>query len=209
MFEPPNLNEEKKLIAQGYKLVAGIDEAGRGSLAGPVVAAAVVLSDNKDLSQLNSVRDSKEISSKKRNFLYGVIREEAEAFGIGIVGPEIIDSINILKATMLAMRKAVDQLPFLPHFLLIDGNRTPQITIMNKGIVNGDKLCLSIACASIIAKVTRDYIMVELDKYYPGYRLAKNKGYGTMGHLSCLEKLGPSPIHRYSFAPVKRNVTLI
>jgi len=204
--EPPSLVEENGLSSQGYQLIAGIDEAGRGALAGPVVAAAVVLPQFADFPRLRSVRDSKEISPAKRDFLFGLIKEEATAIGTGIVPPQIIDSIGIVNATRIAMCQAVEQLACSPDFLLIDWLTLPQLPISQKGITRGDKLCLSIACASIIAKVTRDRIMVELDGHYPGYGLARHKGYGTKQHFSCLRQQGPSPIHRYSFAPLREAV---
>jgi len=199
----PNLDEETSLRAQGYELIAGIDEAGRGALAGPVVAAAVILPDPANLPWLALVRDSKELDSKKRESLFDLITKDAVAVGIGIIPPQVIDSINILKATKLAMMQAVEKLPKQPHFLIIDRVTLSQCPIPQRGITRGDKLCLSIACASIVAKVTRDRIMQEFDQIYPGYGFAQHKGYGTREHLSCLQKLGPSPIHRLYFAPVR------
>ena len=205
MSQPPNSDEENKLKLQGYRLIAGIDEAGRGSLAGPVVAGAVILPYSRYLSWLGLVRDSKELTAKKRQSLFDLIQKEALALGIGIVPPSMIDSVNILKATELAMMQAIEELPQQPDFVLIDRLTLPQCAIPQRGITRGDKLCLSIACASIVAKVTRDHIMEELDRVYPGYGFAKHKGYGTWEHGSSLRQLGPSPIHRLSFAPV-RNV---
>ena len=138
-----------------------------------------------------------------------MIIEEAFAVGIGIVSWQTIDSINILNATRLAMRQAIEQLACLPDFLLVDGMTIPRLNIRQKGIVKGDKLCLSIACASVIAKVTRDRIMVDLDVVYPNYGLAQHKGYGTRFHLDCLSQHGPSPVHRFSFAPVRETTRLI
>jgi len=203
----PNLDEEDKLKSQGYKLIAGIDEVGRGALAGPVVASAVILPHPANLSWLGLVRDSKELDSRKRETLFDLINKEAVAVGIGIVPPQVIDSINILKATKLAMMQAVEKLPKQPKFLLIDRVTLSQCPIPQRGITRGDKLCLSIACASIIAKVTRDRMMEEFDRIYPGYGFAHHKGYGTGIHMSCLRKLGPSPIHRLYFAPVRNIIT--
>jgi len=203
MSQPPNLDWEKRLKSQGYELIAGIDEAGRGALAGPVVAAAVILPCSSYPPWLKLVRDSKEISAKKRETLFHLIREEAVSVGVGIVSAQIIDAANILKATQLAMKQAVEKLPLQPHFLIIDRLTLPHCPIPQEGITRGDKLCLSIACASIVAKVTRDHIMEELDEIYPDYGFAKHKGYGTRRHVSCLQQLGPSPSHRLSFAPVK------
>ena len=207
MSQPPNLSEENRLKSQGYELIAGIDEAGRGALAGPVVAAAVILPCSSNIPWFKLVRDSKELSAKKRESLFHLIQKEVVAVGVGIVSPQIIDAINILKATQLAMKQAVEKLPQQPHFLLIDRLTLPHCPIAQKGITRGDKLCLSIACASIVAKVTRDHIMEELDNIYPGYGFAKHKGYGTRGHVSCLQQLEPSPAHRLSFAPVKTMLT--
>jgi len=201
--EPPSLNEENGLSARGYRLIAGIDEAGRGALAGPVVAAAVILPQSPDFPWLKSVRDSKELPPARRESLFDLIKQEAIAIGVGIIAPQTIDVIGILNATKIAMCQAVEQLSCPPDFLLIDYLRLPQPRISQKPIVRGDKLCLSISCASIIAKVTRDRIMVELDQHYPGYGLAHHKGYGTREHVSCLHQRGPSPIHRHSFAPVR------
>ena len=203
----PNFDEEDKLKSQGYELIAGIDEVGRGALAGPVVAGAVILPHPANLPWFGLVRDSKELNSRKRESLFALISKEAIAVGIGIVPPQVIDSINILKATKLAMMQAVEKLPKQPNFLLIDRVTLSQCPIPQRGITRGDKSCLSIACASIIAKVTRDRMMEELDIMYPGYGFAQHKGYGTGKHISCLQKLGPSPIHRLYFAPVKNLIT--
>jgi ribonuclease HII len=206
--EPPSLNEENGLSAKGYRLIAGVDEAGRGALAGPVVAAAVILPQYPDLPWLKSVRDSKEIPPAKRESLFDLIKQDAIAVSVGIIASQTIDVIGILNATKIAMCHAVEQLSHPPDFLLIDFVRLPQLRILQKSIIRGDKLCLSISCASIIAKVTRDRIMVELDHLHPGYGLAHHKGYGTKQHISCLHQHGPSPIHRHSFTPV-RDVTEI
>jgi ribonuclease HII len=206
MSQLPNLDEEDKLKSQGYELIAGIDEVGRGALAGPVVASAVILPNTANLPWFGLVRDSKELNSRKRESLFDLINKEAIAVGIGIVPPQIIDSINILKATRLAMMQAVEKLPKQPNFLLIDRLSLSQCPIPQRGITRGDKSCLSIACASIVAKVTRDRIMEELDIMYPGYGFAQHKGYGTRKHISCLQKLGPSPIHRLYFAPVRNAI---
>ena len=203
MSQFPNYDEEDKLKSQGYGLIAGIDEAGRGALAGPVVAGAVILSHAADLPWFALVRDSKKLSSRVRESLFDLINKEAVAVGVGIVPSQVIDSINILRATKLAMMQAVERLAREPAFLLIDRITLPQCAIPQKGITRGDNSCLSIACASIIAKVTRDRIMEEVDRIYPGYGFAQHKGYGTERHLSCLQRLGPSPIHRLYFAPVR------
>ena len=199
----PSLAEEVELMAQGYQLIAGIDEAGRGALAGPVVAAAVILPCRIDAPWLNQVKDSKQLSPARREFLFDYIREVAMAVGVGMVQREVIDDQGIVKATRLAMKLAIDQLSPSPESLLIDHVHLPEVSLPQKGITNGDELCLSIACASIVAKVSRDRLMFELDGIYPGYGLAGHKGYGTREHFSCLYRLGPSPIHRQSFQPVK------
>jgi len=203
----PNSDHENELKSQGYELIAGIDEVGRGALAGPVVASAVILPHPANFPWLGLVRDSKELTSRKRESLFELINKEAVAVGIGIVPSQVIDSVNILKATKLAMIQAVEKLPKQPHFLIIDRVTLSQCPIPQRGITRGDKLCLSIACASIIAKVTRDRMMEEFDQIYPGYGFARHKGYGTGEHISCLQKLGPSPIHRLYFAPV-RNIII-
>lgn len=198
----PSFDEERLLVSQGYSLVAGIDEAGRGALAGPVVAAAVILSWRTHGPWLNQVKDSKLLTPSAREELFRPICKAATAIGIGVVSHEIIDRQNILKATRLAMKLAVNRLRPQPNYLLIDYLLLPEISLPQKGIVDGDYLCFSIACASIIAKVARDHIMVKLDRVYPGYKLAQHKGYSTEEHLACLHRLGPSPIHRRSFSPV-------
>jgi len=202
-LQMPSFTEEKRLETQGYQYIAGIDEAGRGSLAGPVVAAAVILPCHVDTPWLNQVKDSKQLSPARRESLFHQIHEVAISIGIGIVPHKIIDARGIIKATRLAMKLAIDQLWPPPEFLLIDYMRLPEVPLPQRGITNGDSLCFSIACASIIAKVTRDHLMRELDGTYPGYGLAQHKGYGTKGHLACLRRLGPSPVHRQSFKPVK------
>jgi ribonuclease HII len=203
MREFPNFDEENALRSEGYGLIAGIDEVGRGALAGPVVAGAVILPHSGSLPWFEQVRDSKELNSRQRESLFDSINREAVAVGVGIVPSQVIDSVNILKATKLAMMQAVEKLSEQPHFLIIDRVTLPQCPIPQKGITRGDKLCLSIACASIIAKVTRDRMMEEFDRIYPGYGFADHKGYGTASHMSSLQKLGPSPIHRLYFAPIK------
>ena len=202
-LQTPSFTEEKILEAQGYQYIAGIDEAGRGSLAGPVVAAAAILPCHIEGPWLNQVKDSKQLSPARRESLFHHIHEVATSIGIGVVPHKIVDAQGIIKATRLAMKRAIDQLSPPPEFLLIDYLCLPEVTLPQKGITNGDSLCFSIACASILAKVSRDHLMIEFDGMYPGYGLAQHKGYGTKGHLACLRRLGPSPIHRQSFKPVK------
>lgn len=200
----PSLAEEKRLEAQGYQHIAGIDEVGRGALAGPVVAAAIILPRHIDNPWLNQVKDSKQLIPAKREFLFHHLHEIAIAIGIGVTQPEVIDACGIIKATRLAMKAAIDQLSPSPDSLLIDYMLLPEVPLPQKGIKDGDNLCFSIAGASIIAKVARDRLMIELDQVYPGYRLANHKGYGTKEHIACLCRLGPCPIHRRSFEPVKK-----
>ena len=199
----PSFAEEKKLEAQGYQLIAGVDEVGCGALIGPVVAAAVILPYNVDTPWLKQVRDSKQLTPTKRELLSYHINEIAISVGIGTAPHDIIDAQGLTKARRLAMKIAIDQLSPPPEALLIDYISLPNVPLPQKGITNGDSLCISIACASIIAKVTRDHLMIEFDKTYPGYGLAQHKGYGTREHLFCLRRLGPLPIHRQSFKPVR------
>jgi len=199
----PSFIEEEMLAAQGYQHIAGIDEVGRGALAGPVVAAAVILPHHINAPWLAEVRDSKQLTPAKREVLFHRIHEVAISVGIGLTPHDFIDAHGIVRATRLAMRLAVDQLSPPPESLLIDYMRLPEVRLPQKGITNGDNLCMSIACASIIAKVARDRLMVEFNEIYPGYGLAQHKGYGTKRHLECLIRLGPCPIHRQSFKPVR------
>ena len=179
-----------------YQAICGIDEVGRGPLAGPVVASAVILPKDCDILYIN---DSKKLSEKKREMLYDEIMEKAVAVGIGIVGPERIDEINILQATYEAMREAISKLGVQPDLLLNDAVKIPGVDIPQVSIIKGDAKSASIGAASIIAKVTRDRMMVEYDSIFPEYGFAANKGYGTAIHIAALKELGPTPIHRRSF----------
>ena len=192
----PTLEIEQLLWQNGYRFVAGIDEAGRGPLAGPVVAAAVVFEPGK---LIEGVRDSKQLSEKKREALYQVIVDECLAYGIGIVSQEEIDRINIRNATFKAMRKALGAMKQVPDFLLIDGEELPDSLYPQEAIVGGDDKSFTIAAASILAKVTRDRLMREYHLQYPQYRFDRHKGYGTQLHREMILKYGPSPIHRKSF----------
>lgn len=183
--------------------ICGIDEAGRGPLAGPVVAAAAVLPKDCQIFYLN---DSKKLSEKKRDLLFDEIKEKAVAYGIGIVSPQVIDEINILQATYEAMRQAISQLNVIPEILLNDAVTIPGVDIMQVPIVKGDAKSVSIAAASILAKVTRDRMMMEYDQIYPEYGFAKHKGYGTAAHIAVLKEYGPCPIHRRTF--IKKFVTV-
>lgn len=185
---------EKKY--ESYMHICGIDEAGRGPLAGPVVAAAVILPKNCRILYVN---DSKKLTSKKREILYDEIMEKAISVGIGMAGPQRIDEINILQATYEAMREAVGHLTPAPDLLLNDAVTIPDIFVPQVPIIKGDAKSLSIACASIIAKVTRDRLMMEYDKIMPEYGFASHKGYGSREHIEAIKKLGPSPIHRQTF----------
>ena len=204
--EKITLDYEGELFAQGYEFIGGIDEAGRGPLAGPVVAACAICDINFSISKnLEKVRDSKKISEKKRAELFDIIQEEVPEFGIGICDAQTIDRINILEATFLAMKKAIGSLQTKPNFILLDGHLLlPNYSGMQKCIKGGDDLVFSIAAASIIAKVTRDRMMREADIKYPQYGFAQHKGYGTKAHLEALRKHGPCEIHRKSFGPVAR-----
>ena len=202
-FPPPSFAEETIFEAQGYRLIAGIDEAGCGALAGPLVAAAVILPPGLDAPWVSQVRDSKQLKPDMRETLFRSIDEVAISVGTGTVPHHVIDAQGLTKARRLAMKLAMEQLSPPPECLLIDYLSLPEVPLPQKGITNGDKLCFSIACASIVAKVTRDRLMVELDRTYPDYGLAQHKGYGTREHLACLRRLGPCPIHRRSYQPVR------
>lgn len=182
-----------------YDYICGIDEVGRGPLAGPVVAAAVILPKDSYYQYLN---DSKKVTEKRRNKLYDEITAEAVSYGIGLVSPDIIDDINILQATYVAMKKAIDALSIRPQMILVDAVHIPDIGVPQVGIVKGDAKSISIAAASIVAKVYRDRLMTEYDALYPEYKFAKNKGYGTKEHMQALHEIGMSPIHRKSFVHI-------
>ena len=187
---------ENEAKAQGYNVVCGIDEAGRGPLAGPVCAAAVILPEGCEIEGIN---DSKKLTEKKREALYDVIIEKALAYGIATADEKEIDEINILQATYLAMNRAFQKLEIKPDMALVDGNRDPNLGIPTQTIVKGDARSMSITAASILAKVTRDRFMLEMDKKYPEYQFAKHKGYGTKLHYEMLTEYGPSEIHRMTF----------
>lgn len=190
---------ENRFKNEGYSLIAGIDEVGRGSLAGPVVAAAVILPNHSFIPYIN---DSKKLTPKKRAELYYGILEKAIDVGIGIVGANIIDKINISQATFLAMKKAIINLKKVPDYLFVDGFKIPQVNISQLPLIKGEDKSISIASASIVAKVYRDNIMVQYDQKYPQYYFKKNKGYGTKEHLTALKKYGASEIHRKTYKGV-------
>ena len=187
---------ENSLYSETVQLICGVDEAGRGPLAGPVCAAAVILP--RDL-QIPGLTDSKKLTDKKRRELFPVIQEQAVAYGIGLASEQEIDEINILQATYQAMREAISKLSPSPDILLNDAVTIPGVTIRQVPIIKGDAKSISIGAASIIAKVTRDRLMVEYDKVFPEYDFAGNKGYGSAAHIEALKKYGPTPIHRRSF----------
>ena len=187
---------ENSFFSDDIQLICGVDEAGRGPLAGPVCAAAVILPANLEIPGLT---DSKKLTDKKRRELFPLIKEQAIAYGIGFASEQEIDEINILQATFLAMQRAMDQLSVKPDLALIDGNRQKDFGIPAKTVVKGDSLSASIAAASILAKVTRDNLMMEEAEKYPQYKFDIHKGYGTKAHYEALREFGPSPIHRMTF----------
>jgi ribonuclease HII len=195
---------EARLRREGFLRVAGVDEAGRGPLAGPVVAAAVILADPCDPADFAGLDDSKVVPPERRERLYAAVTARAAAWGVGTVGPEEIDAVNILQASLAAMRRAIESLAPTPDFVLVDGNQPVRgLPIPQRTLVGGDGRSASIAAASILAKVTRDRLMRELDAVYPDYGFARHKGYSTPEHCAALERLGPCPIHRRTFAPVR------
>lgn len=202
MGSRPTWSEERALWALGYRRVAGVDEAGRGPLAGPVVAAAVILPPGFDAPWLERINDSKLLTPKARSELAAELHE-AVTVGVGHASSREIDRLGLVKATHRAMRRAVSKLHPAPDFLLVDGRERLRGRMPKKAIVHGDALCYCIAAASIVAKVTRDHMMERLDRRYPGYGFARHKGYATRRHVEALARLGPSPAHRRLFAPVR------
>ena len=187
---------ENEIYAEGFSLICGVDEAGRGPLAGPVCAAAVILPRGLEIDGLN---DSKKLTEKKREALYDPIREQSIAYGIAFATVEEIEELNILNATFLAMNRAIEQLNPVPELALIAGNRSTGIRFPSRCVVKGDARCADIAAASVLAKVTRDRYMLEMAEKYPEYHFEQHKGYGTKLHYDALREFGPSPIHRMSF----------
>lgn len=192
----PTYEYEEKFAAEGFTVIAGTDEAGRGPLAGPVCAAAVILPYGLEIEGLN---DSKKISEKKREKLFDIICEKAISYGIAYASVEEIDTLNILNASQLAMRRAVEMLDPKPDMVLVDGNIARGFNCKTATVIKGDSISMSIAAASILAKVSRDRVCMELDKEYPQYMLSKHKGYSTKEHMDLVRKYGPSPIHRRTF----------
>ena len=200
----PDSAHEQRLRALGFRYVAGIDEVGRGPLAGPVTAAAVVMPGEIPEAWFGLIRDSKQMSAGQREFAYEQIHVRARAVGIGSASSSEIDELGIVPATRLAMTRTLDDLDAAPDHLLIDALALPDIDVRQTPIVKGDAISISIAAASIVAKVTRDRLMAEsFEPRHPGYGFARNKGYGTAEHMAALQTLGPCAIHRYSFAPVR------
>lgn len=202
-----NLEKEKYYFSRDKKYVAGVDEAGRGPLAGPVVAACVIIDSNFkiDTEALELINDSKKLSAKKREMLFSLIKEKALSVEISVISNEVIDKINILQASLLAMKKSILKSKIKADIVLVDGNqKIPKLDIEQESIINGDAQVWVIAAASIIAKVSRDFLMTEADKLYPEYDFAKHKGYGTKLHFAKILEYGPCPIHRQSFAPLKK-----
>lgn len=211
----PTLDYERAFWRDGFRHVAGLDEAGRGALAGPVVAAAVILPMLDDHTAqswrraplwraIARTNDSKRLAASTRESLFEPICALAASYGIGTASPREVDECGIVRASHLAMLRALDALTLRPDALLLDALVLPQVEIPQLGLVHGDALALSLAAASILAKVTRDRLMCELDARYPGYHFAQHKGYGTALHLAALRRLGPSPLHRLSYAPVRK-----
>ncbi len=190
------LEFEKNAISRGYKAVCGVDEAGRGPLAGPVCAAAVILPEN---TIIEGVNDSKKLSEKKREALYDVIKSQALSYCIAYASVEEIEEVNILNATMLAMKRAVEGLEIKADYAMIDGNRLPDLNIDGEFVIKGDAKSMSIACASILAKVSRDRLLYKYAEEYPQYLFEKHKGYGTKAHIEAIKEYGPCPYHRLSF----------
>lgn len=191
---------ERELRNQGFLRIAGVDEAGRGSIAGPVVAAAAIFDGS---CRLPGLADSKLVKPADRERLFDLIHRKAVCVGVGIADARMVDRLNVLKATHFAMSEAIRQLEPRPDLLIVDGRGLPGAALPQRAIVGGDRTCASIAAASIVAKVVRDRMMVELDETYPGYAFGRHKGYGTRVHLQRLMELGPTPEHRRSFAPVR------
>jgi ribonuclease HII len=201
---PPTRRRENKLLKEGYKLIAGLDEAGKGAWAGPIVAAAVILPPKLKIPSLN---DSKLLSPNKREKIFILISKQAVNWSVGIISKKTIDQVGIQKANFLAMEKALTRLFIQPDYLLIDYLKLKNINFPSLSLVDGDKKVTSIAAASILAKVTRDYIMIREDRKFPPYGFAQHKGYGTELHFQMIQKHGLSPLHRQSFQPMRRFVS--
>ena len=204
--EIDNRQYENELYSKGYKLIGGIDEVGRGALVGPVVTACVILPED---FALDGLTDSKKLSEKKRDMFYDIIMEKAISVGIGIMDEDVIDKVNIYEATKLAMYQAVDNMSVKPDYILIDAMKLDKLDVPSTSIIKGDLKSITISAASVIAKVTRDRMMYELDKKYPMYKFAKNKGYPTKDHIEAIVKYGILKEHRKTFKPVTEHVNRI
>lgn len=204
--EIDNRQYENELYSKGYKLIGGIDEVGRGPLVGPVVTACVILPED---FALDGLTDSKKLSEKKRDAFYDIIMEKAISVGIGIMDEDVIDKVNIYEATKLAMYQAVDNMSVKPDYVLIDAMKLDKLDVPSTSIIKGDLKSITISAASVIAKVTRDRMMYELDKKYPMYKFAKNKGYPTKDHIEAIVKYGILKEHRKTFKPVTEHVNRI
>lgn len=202
--EESPLHHEEHARRRGFRVVAGVDEAGRGPLAGPVVAAAVVLPEEFELPGLT---DSKQLSPGERERLFPLIRSRAVSVGIGVVSARLVDEVNILQATLRGMKKAVGRLKVAPDFLLVDGITPVPLPLRQQTLKKGDSRSLSVAAASVVAKVVRDRIMNAYDRLYPGYGFARHKGYGSGEHLQAIARLGPSPLHRRTFGGVREHLS--
>ena len=202
--QKPHLQKEIALLEQGYRFIAGLDEAGRGAWAGPVVAAAVILPVDRPglIDRLNGLNDSKKLTPQKRNVFFDLIQEEALTVSVGLGSPELVDHINVLQATRHAMEEALDKLQVIPNYLLLDHLKLPAVDLPQDSFPKADSISLTVSAASVIAKVTRDRLMVELSQQYPGYGFERHKGYGTRIHREALQELGPCPIHRMSYRPI-------
>ena len=198
----PTYGEEARLLSEGMSLVAGVDEVGRGPLAGPVLAGVAILPHHPRGPWVRLIRDSKQLTHEQREAALTHLRREALALATGACSAEEVDTIGIVAATRLAMKRAIESLALRPGFLILDAISLPDVDIPQKSIVRGDALCLSVAAASIVAKVTRDRLMADQDAVHPGYGFGRHKGYGTRHHLDRLNALGPCDIHRYTFRPV-------
>ena len=204
--QAPTYDEERFLLDQGYSLVVGMDEVGRGPLAGPVVAGLAILPSDPKGEWVDLIRDSKQLTPAQRERADAELHKQASALEVGVCSPHEVDELGIVGATQLAMRRALDSVALLPQYLLLDAFPLPDVDIPQKAIIKGDAKCLSIAAASIVAKVARDRLMCLEEEAHPGYGFARHKGYGTREHIRNLQLLGPCPIHRRSFAPVKHMV---
>jgi len=202
--QKPHLQKEIALLEQGYRFIAGLDEAGRGAWAGPVVAAAVILPvDRPELvGTLNGLNDSKKLTPKKRDEFFGIIQQTALAIAVGMGAPELVDDINVLQATRHAMQEALSKLRIAPDYLLIDHLKLPTINLPQDAFPKADSISLTVSAASVIAKVTRDRLMIALSQQYPGYGFERHKGYGTRVHREALQLLGPCAVHRMSYRPI-------